>query len=51
MYSLDCPYYTRQFSTIDDLINDIIMSGMDPDYEITLNGKSIGQMAIEFMQF
>ena len=51
MYSLDCPYYTRQFSTIDDLINDIIMSGMGPDYENTLNGKSIGQMAIEFMQF
>ena len=26
-YSLDCPYYTRTFSTLDDLIRDIIMTG------------------------
>lgn len=50
-YSLDCPYYTRTFSTLDDLIRDIIMTGMDPDHEVTVNGKGIGQAAIEFMQF
>ena len=26
-YSLDCPYYTRTFSTLDDLLRDIIMTG------------------------
>jgi hypothetical protein len=48
-YSLDCSYYTRTFSTLDDLLNDIIMTGMDPDYEITVNGKGIGQTAVEFL--
>ena len=50
-YSLDCPYYTRTFSTLDDLLRDIIMTGMDPDYEITVNGKGIGQAAVEFLQY
>jgi hypothetical protein len=24
---------------------------MDPDYEVTVNGKGIGQAAVEFLQF
>lgn len=51
MYSLSCSYYTRQFSSIEELIDDIIQSGMDPNYEITLDGKSTGEMAIDLMQF
>ena len=35
MYSLDCNYYTKTFKTLDELITDIMMSGMDPNYEIT----------------
>lgn len=51
MYSLDCSYYSRQFSSIDELINDIISSGMDPNYQITFNGKPTGELAIDLIQF
>jgi hypothetical protein len=49
MYSLDCSYYTQEFSTIEELLSDIILSGMDPNYSITLNGKSTGEMAIDLI--
>jgi hypothetical protein len=47
MYSLDCSYYNRKFGTIQELIDDIMMSGMDPNYEITLDGEGTGMMAID----
>lgn len=34
MYTLDCNYYKKFFYTIDDLLADVIKSGMDPSYEI-----------------
>ena len=51
MYTLDCSYYTRSFVTIDGLINDIMISGMDPNYPIMLNGEPTGEMAIDLIQF
>jgi hypothetical protein len=51
MYSLDCDYYTKQFSSIDELLMDIAISGMDPNYEITFNGKPTGELAIDLLQF
>ena len=51
MYSLDCSYYTKEFNTISELLEDIIQSGMDPNYEITRNGKGTGENAIEIIQF
>lgn len=51
MYSLDCKYYTKKFNTISELLEDIIQSGMDPNYEITRNGKGTGENAIEIIQF
>jgi hypothetical protein len=51
MYSLKCDYYTKQFSTIDELINDVIMSGMDPNYEITCNGKRTGEYVSDLIQY
>lgn len=51
MYSLDCIYYTRQFKTIDELLTDVALSGMDPNYEITFNGKRTGELAIDLLQF
>ena len=51
MYSLDCTYYTREFATIDELLGDIVLSGMDPNYEITHNGLPTGETAIELIQF
>ena len=49
MYSLDCSYYSKTFDSVNDLVNDVIQSGMDPNYEITKNGKGIGEQAIELM--
>jgi len=51
MYSLDCSYYTAEFPTIGDLISHIMIPGMDPNYEITLNGKPTGELAIDLIQF
>ena len=49
MYSLDCSYYKREFNNVNDLINDVIVSGMDPNYEITFNGKPTGEEVIELI--
>jgi len=46
-YSLDCKYYTRQFPTVDGLLNDILDSGQDPNYEILKNGRSTMLTAAE----
>jgi hypothetical protein len=50
MYSLDCDYYKAEFNTIDELILHVMMSGMDPNYQITKDGKLTGEMAIDFIQ-
>ena len=50
-YSLDCSYYNKEFNSIDELIDDIASSGMDPNYEITKNNKGTGEQAIELMPF
>ena len=49
MYSLDCNYYKKKFNTIKELIDDVIISGMDPNYEITRNGKSTGEMLADLI--
>ena len=51
MYSLNCDYYEREFDTMDRLIDDVVSSGMDPNYEITRNGKSIGETVAELIGF
>ena len=48
-YSLDCSYYNKSFSNVNDLINDFISSGMDPNYEITWNGIPTSEMASDFI--
>ena len=51
MYSLlGCSFYNREFNTIDALLEDIISSGADPNYEISHNGKGIGENAIDLIQ-
>lgn len=47
MYKLDCPYYTKEFQSLGELIQDILNSGMDPNYEILINGKPTGETAWE----
>ena len=51
MWSLKCKYYAKQFSSLDLLLEDIILSGMDPNYEITRNGEPTGDVAIDLIQF
>ena len=51
MYGLNCSYYTKTFPTINQLIDDVIDSGMDPNYEITYNGKVTGDLAIHLITF
>jgi predicted transcriptional regulator len=51
MYSINCNYYEKQFESIDDLLEDITISGQDPNYEITKNGKGIGEMVIDLIVF
>jgi hypothetical protein len=51
MYSLNCSYYDKEFNSIDELVNDIMASGMDHNYEITKNGKGIGEEAINYIVF
>ena len=49
MYSLDCSYYDKSFDTIQELVDSVISSGMDPSYEITKNGVGIGEELTDFI--
>ena len=49
MYSLDCSYYQEEFKDLNSLIENIMSSGMDPNYEITINGEGIGEEAIDLI--
>lgn len=51
MYSLNCSYYTREFSTLNELIDDVVFSGMDPNYEITKNGIGTGEMVSDIIPY
>jgi len=49
MYSLDCKYYHKEFNSINELISDVMSSGMDPSYEITKDGIGVGEEAVDFI--
>lgn len=51
VYTLKCGYYKKQFESLRDLINDVMESGMDPNYVIYKNGKSTGEKVIDFIVF
>ena len=51
MYSLKCSYYKAEFKSIGELISHVMISGMDPNYEIIYNGKGTGEMAIDYIGF
>jgi hypothetical protein len=51
MYSLKCDYYTKEFPTLEELIDDVMNSGMDPNHEVTRDGQGTGEEAIDFIQF
>lgn len=45
MYGLDCNYFDKVFKTLQELLDYIVESGMDPNYEITKDGRGIGETA------
>jgi len=51
MYSLKSDYYKKEFNTLEELIEDVINSGMDPNHEVTINGKPTGDLIIDLIQF
>jgi len=51
MYSLDCDYYDREFKTMVLLLDDIVASGQDPNYEMTKNGRGLGETAFDQLVF
>ena len=50
MFTIDCNYYTKTFSALYELLNDIINSGQDPNYQIIYNGEKTGVTAWELIQ-
>jgi hypothetical protein len=51
MYSLNCNYFVEEFSTIEKLMYYVEQVGMDPNYEITRDGKPTGEYLIELIRF
>jgi hypothetical protein len=51
MYSLKCDYYKKEFNTIDELIDNVLMDGMDPSYEVTKDGKGTGEYLEDFIVY
>ena len=50
-YTIDCNYYNKRFNNIDDLIDNIITLGIDPNYNIILNGRKTGEQIIDLITF
>jgi hypothetical protein len=51
MYSLNCGYFVEEFNTLNELLYYVVEVGMDPNYEITRNGKPTGEYLIEHIVF
>ena len=51
MYSLDCDYFVEEFNSINELIYYVTQVGMDPNYEITRNGKLTGEYLNELIGY
>jgi hypothetical protein len=49
MWTLDCSYYKKEFPTLQELIDDVMYSGMDPSYEILRDGKPTGEELQDFI--
>jgi len=48
-FSLDCSYYSKTFETLQQLLDNILVSGMDPNYEITVDGLGLGETAADWL--
>lgn len=48
-YGLDCSYYTKSFDSLTELIDDVILSGMDPSYYIREGNQVTNTMVSELI--
>jgi hypothetical protein len=51
MYSLNCDYFVEEFNSIEKLLYYVEQVGMDPNYEITRNGKCTGEYLSELISY
>tara|TARA_R110000737_G_scaffold348260_1_gene381693 strand:+ start:292 stop:447 length:156 start_codon:yes stop_codon:yes gene_type:complete len=51
MYSLDVGYFVEKFDTIEELIDYVVQCGMDPNHEITRDGRPTGELARDLIWF
>jgi len=51
MYSSKLSYYKKEFNSLEELIDDVMVSGVDPNCYITKDGKSIGEKAVEHLTY
>ena len=51
MYGIYCPFYTKTFPTIDELVDDILLCAQDPSYEITKDGIHTGELASDHIAY
>ena len=49
MYKLECSYFQDAFPTLEELIDHVLTTGMDPGYHVLRNGKRIGMKLEEFL--
>lgn len=49
-YSLNSPYFCKYYDTIDDLCDDVASSGMDPNCNITFEGKDTNETAWDHLK-
>ena len=49
-YGLTCNYYKDTFDSRQELLQEIIVSGMDPNYNITKDGIDTGECAWDLIE-
>ena len=42
-YTIDCKNYNKSFDTVNELVDDVIISGICPFHDIVKNGRITGE--------
>lgn len=50
-WTLKCSYYNKTFPTLQLLVEDVINSGMDPNYKVVYNGKTTSDKIIDLILY
>tara|TARA_R110002096_G_scaffold423897_1_gene631441 strand:- start:320 stop:496 length:177 start_codon:yes stop_codon:yes gene_type:complete len=50
-YSLKPDFLPKEFDTMEELLDYVLDFGVDPSYEITINGEPSGETAMDFLGF